>query len=113
MTTNDTDFCCVEDGQEREVSPLARNVCRRLEIVERDLARIQPGWFHVGGKRDVPKTACYVGHCGDCYAWVEADGREALTEFTITVLKLSTLVKETQSLITPGNVKFSPGDRGG
>jgi hypothetical protein len=67
----------------------------------------------VGGKRDVPKTACYVGRNGDCYVWVETDGREALTEFTLTVLKLSTLIKETQTLISPGSVKFSPGDRGG
>jgi hypothetical protein len=29
------------------------------------------------------------------------------------VLKLSSLIKETQTLISPGQVKFSPGDRGG
>jgi hypothetical protein len=29
------------------------------------------------------------------------------------VLKLSSLIKETETLISPGNVKFSPGDRGG
>ena len=36
-----------------------------------------------------------------------------LTEFTLTVMKLSSLIKETQTLINPGSVKFSPGDRGG
>jgi hypothetical protein len=113
ITTNDAEFCCESDSAERDVSPLARNVCRRIESIQRDLARIEPGWFHVGRKRDVPKSACYVGKSGDCYAWVEADGCEALTEFTLTVLKLSTLIKETQTLINPGNVKFSPGDRGG
>jgi hypothetical protein len=41
------------------------------------------------------------------------DGREQLTEFTLTVLKFSSLIKETQTLISPGSVKFSPGDRGG
>ena len=40
-------------------------------------------------------------------------GVEQLTEFTLTVLKLSSLIKETQTLINPGSVKFSPGDRGG
>lgn len=111
ITTNDAQFCIEPDGQ-HEVSPLARNVCRKIDAVQRDLARIQAGWFHVGCKRDVPKGACYVGRCGDCFVWIDADGREALTEFTITVLKLSTLIKETQTLISPGSVKFSPGDRG-
>ena len=66
----------------------------------------------MGRRSDVPKAACYVGKNGDCYVWVNPDGCEALTEFTLTVLKLSTLIKETQTLINPGNVKFSPGDRG-
>ncbi len=132
VTTNDTTFCDQDcqgcDGDEAEgdgsdgdgkatkirraVSPLARNVCRKIEMIERDLARIEPGWFHVGCKRDVPKTACYVGRHEDRYVWVEADGRDALTDFTLTVMKLSTLIKETQTLINPGSVKFSPGDKG-
>ena len=74
---------------------------------------IQPGWFHVGRKRDVPKDACYVGKCGACYVWVDSEGRDQLTEFTLTVLKITSLIKETQTLINPGSVKFSPGDRGG
>ncbi len=113
ITTNDADFCTEGDPASRELSPLAKNVRRKVEAIERELERIQPGWFHVGCKRDVPKGACYVGHNGDCHVWVGPDGYEALTEFTLTVLKLSTLIKETQTLINPGNVKFSPGDRGG
>ena len=70
------------------------------------------GWYGVGGKKDVPKDACYVGRHGDCYVWVNPDGREALSEFTLTVMKLASLIKETQTLISPGSVKFSPGDRG-
>lgn len=112
ITANDDEFCWRCAASAKEVSPLARNVCRRIEQIERDLARIEPGWFHVGTKHDVPKTACYVGRNEDCYVWVDADGREALTEFTLVVLKLSTLIKETQTLISPGSVKFSPGDRG-
>ena len=111
ITTNDDDF--VVDISPLDISPLARNVRRKVGTIQRDLARIQPGWFHVGYKRDVPKNACYVGKSCDRYVWVETDGREALTEFTLTVLKFSTLIKETQTLISPGSVKFSPGDRGG
>jgi hypothetical protein len=84
-----------------------------VDSIQEELARIGPGWFHVGRIKDVPKGASFVGHSGDCYVWVCPDGREALTEFTLTVMKLSSLIKETQSLIEPGSVKFSPGDRGG
>jgi hypothetical protein len=111
VTTNDDNVCGSEPGLDH--SPLARNVCRKLRMIERDLANIQPGWFHVGRKRDVPKDACYVGKCGHTYVWVGPEGREELTEFTLTVLKFASLIKETQSLINPGSVKFSPGDRGG
>ena len=82
-------------------------------MVQNDLAMIQSGWFHVGRKRDVPKEACYVGTCGHTFVWVGPEGREQLTEFTLTVLKFASLIKETQSLVNPGSVKFSPGDRGG
>ncbi len=112
ITTNDVTVCGAPDPP-RERSPLARNVCRKIGTIQDDLARIQPGWFHVGRKRDVPKDACYVGKCGNCYVWVLPEGREQLTEFTLTVLKLSSLIKETETLINPGSVKFSPGDRGG
>jgi hypothetical protein len=84
-----------------------------VAMVQNDLNRIQPGWFHVGRKHDVPKDACYVGKSGDCYVWVGPEGRDQLTEFTLTVLKFTSLIKETQTLINPGSVKFSPGDRGG
>ncbi|MDB5348525.1 MAG: hypothetical protein JWP89_6902 [Schlesneria sp.] len=113
ITTNDTEFLTEPDNLDRQLSPLAKNVRRKIEKLQRDLARIEPGWFCVGCKRDVPKAACYIGRSGDCYVWVESEGREALTEFTLTVLELSTLIKETQTLVSPGSVKFSPGDRGG
>lgn len=113
ISTNDNGVCLIPGLEAREPSPLSRNVCRKLGSIQRDLDAIRPGWFHEGGKRDVPKDACYVGRCGDRYVWVCEDGREALTEFTLTVLKFSSLIKETQTLINPGSVKFSPGDRGG
>ena len=112
-TTNDDEVCNGPEALASARSPLARNVCRQLDVIERDLARIRPGWFHVGRKRDVPRDACYVGHHGGRYVWVGPEGREALTEFTLTVMKLSSLIKETQTLLSPGQVKFSPGDRGG
>ena len=113
LTTNDDDFCIEKVPAAKDRSPLVRNTCRKIEAIQRDLARIGPGWFHIGGKWDVPKDACFVGKCGNSYVWVTAEGREQLTELTLTVLKISSLIKETQTLINPGSVKFSPGDRGG
>ena len=112
LSTNDATVCGYL-GPSIDRSPLAANVCRKIEMIQEDLAEIRPGWFHVGFKHDVPKHACYVGRSGDRYAWVCPDGIDGLTEFTLTVLKISSLIKETQTLISPGNVKFSPGDRGG
>jgi hypothetical protein len=108
VTVNDESFTAREGAK----SPLARDVSRQVAVVERELAYIGTGWFQVGRKCDVPKAACYVGNYRDCWVWVTADGREQLTEFTLAAMKLSTLIKETQTLISPGSVKFSPGDRG-
>ena len=112
ITTNDNTVCG-DTSPALDRSPLAANVCRKIEMILDDLAAISPGWFHVGSKYDVPKDACYVGRSGHSYVWVGLDGIDELTEFTLTVLKISSLIKETQTLISPGNVKFSPGDRGG
>ena len=112
LSTNDATVCGYPVPS-IDRSPLAANVCRKIEMIQEDLAEIRPGWFHVGFKHDVPKDACYVGRSGDRYAWVCPDGIDGLTEFTLTVLKISSLIRETEALISPGNVKFSPGDRGG
>ena len=111
VTTNDPGSWSDQGAATGARSPLARDVGRQIEGLMRDLSRIRAGWFHSGRKRDVPKNACYVGHHGHSYVWVNADGRAALSEFTLTVLKLSELIKETQSLVSPGSVKFSPSDR--
>jgi hypothetical protein len=60
-----------------------------------------PGWFHVGGRKDVPKNACYVGRSGDRYAWVTPDGVPGLARFTVTVLGAVRL--------EPGRAGRSPG----
>jgi hypothetical protein len=109
VTTNNESFA----GSSGAKSPLARDVSRQVALIERELSLIDTGWFYIGRKRDVPKDACYVGHYHDCWVWVCPNGREALTSFTLAAMKLSTLIKETQTLISPGSVKFSPGDRGG
>src|SRR5207253_1853911 len=45
------------------------------------------GWYCVGGKKDVPRCACYVGHCSGCggckYVWVTPEGMNGLATFTM------------------------------
>jgi hypothetical protein len=59
---------------------------------EADLADYYPprGWYGVGGKKDVPQDACYVGrHCGT-YVWVLPGGANDLALFTMGALDLAT-----------------------
>jgi hypothetical protein len=48
------------------------------------------GWYGVGGKKDVPREACYVGCHGCTYVWVTAEGMNGLAIFTLGVLDLAT-----------------------
>ncbi len=52
---------------------------------------IQQGWYGCGGRRDVPKEACYVAHQGDLYVWVTPDGVDGLSRLTIVILNIATL----------------------
>jgi plastocyanin len=92
----------------RVQSPLVKEVCRQLSDVNDDLKEIPSGWFHVGGKKDVPKDALYAGRYGDRCTWVTADGLEDLSKFTLKVLSLSSVLKDRQ-VVTGSGVRYSPG----
>jgi len=109
VTANQEDFALIPP--EKELSPLAREVRRQVDEIDQDLKRIGSGWFHVGRKHQVPRRARHLGQYRDCHVWVEPEGEEQLAEFTLIVLKFSSLIKETATLVNPGSVKFSPGDR--
>jgi hypothetical protein len=47
-------------------------------------------WYGVGGKKDVPKCACYVGCHGCTYVWVTPEGMNDLALFTMGALDLAT-----------------------
>jgi hypothetical protein len=113
ITTNSEAVLAPPEVPRLDRSPLARDVRRQVKIIERELLEIHPGWFGVGRWCDVPRNAKFVGRHNTTWVWVDTGRQEDLTKFTLTVLKLSTLIKEQQTLISPGQVKFSPGDRGG
>jgi hypothetical protein len=89
------------------VTPFAAELRRQVKEIQKDVMDIHPGWYHVGRKKDVPKDACYVGHYRDCYVWVCHDGLEDLTQFTIKVLGLSSLIRDPTIFTTPGP-RFTP-----
>ena len=52
---------------------------------------IQPGWLGVGGKKDVPKCACHVGHYCDTYIWVLPGHDNDLARLTLAILDIATV----------------------
>jgi hypothetical protein len=56
-----------------------------------DLECLLPrNWYSTGTKKDVPRSACYVGRHCDTYVWVTPEGRDGLTRFTVSILDLAT-----------------------
>ena len=51
---------------------------------------LEPGWYGLGSKMDVPKEACYVGHCGKTYVWVLPENVERLSGFTLAIMNIVT-----------------------
>ena len=82
---------------------------RQVDDVRGQYRDIPTGWFGWGRKHDVPRNACFVGHYGKCYTWVCPEHRSELAEFTLTVLNLASVVKQTQVIAAPSGVAFSPG----
>lgn len=70
-------------------------------------------WFCAGGKHDVPKCACYVGHyegCGrDVYVWVLPENLKKLSDFTVAIQTLAPIEKQDSLIGSPGGASYSPG----
>jgi hypothetical protein len=91
------------------VTPEAAAARRQVKEIENDLFEIpcDRSWYGCGGKHDVPRDACFVGHYGDCYVWVCRDGIKELSKLTLKVLKFSSLIKSEALLTVPGP-RFTP-----
>lgn len=68
--------------------PECNDVLTTFRVADR-LAKIPPGWLHVGKKCDVPKEACYKSHHHGVYVWVLPDGMEALSQFTLIMMSIA------------------------
>ena len=110
LTVNDRDFLNPVDHVKYGCkTALARDVVRQVDDVRGQYRDIPTGWFGWGQKHDVPRNACFVGHYGHCYTWVSPEHRSDLAEFTLTILNLASVVKQTQVIAAPSGVAFSPG----
>lgn len=54
------------------------------------LPAMQPGWYCVGSRHDVPRDAAYVGHHGNTYAWVTADQVDNLSRLVLAMVDVAT-----------------------
>ncbi len=68
--------------------------------------KVYPGWFSVGAKCDVPKDACYVGHCGKTYAWVTPNQMRDLANFTLAILDIATYQSSSTRNTTAGIIGY-------
>jgi hypothetical protein len=87
---------------------LAQETVRQVDDIQDTLSKIPRNWFHVGSKYQVPRDACYKGHCGKTWVWVGPEGRAALAEFSLTILKLASAFKDSQLVTAPSGIQFSP-----
>jgi hypothetical protein len=88
------------------VSASAREVRRQVKEAETDIVHIPCRWVHFGAKP--PHGAYYVSRFKDHYAWVNAEDRKAMADFTLVVLNLADLIKDTSVTTSPGGVRFTP-----
>jgi hypothetical protein len=65
--------------------------CKRLP--DPKLLSVQKAdWFFVTScEKNVPKHACYVGHCCDVWVWVPPEGRKGFTDFTLAILDIASV----------------------
>ena len=108
---NDFDIAMVkqQDGKSELASPTVKEIRRLIKGIQKDLKEIDSGWYGFGTRKEVPKDACYVGCCEDCYVWVCPDGLQKLSDITLTILSFSTLIEERQIIAGPGSgPRYSP-----
>jgi hypothetical protein len=70
---------------------------RHFGVADR-LAKLPPGWLHVGCLKDVPLTTHYKAHCGDTWVWVLPDGMAGLADFTLIFQDIARVGINSESL---------------
>jgi hypothetical protein len=63
-------------------------------VAER-LSRLPPGWVQFGRAADVPRNACYKGHCGHTWVWVTPEFAESFAQFELAIFDIALLDYQT------------------
>jgi hypothetical protein len=76
---------------------------KKLEAIQKDQKDIQipAGWVCVGRKRDVPRDACIVSHCGKTYVWVVPGHSKDFADFALFMLNIATWIPPTAKAPSP------------
>jgi hypothetical protein len=78
--------------------------------VRHELEAIPPGWLHIGKKKQVPKCARLVASCGDTYVWVNEDGMDGLSQFTLAIQRIARTPTEMTYAPTPALLAITDQD---
>jgi hypothetical protein len=92
-------------GQCSEVSESCAELLATYKV-DKKLEKVQPQWFHVGCKRDVPRAACYVGQYCDTYVWVTAEGVDSLATVALILLDIATYQATSPHTMTVETLKY-------
>jgi hypothetical protein len=69
----------------RHMQALYHQAIRSVE--ERDPAY---HWLKIGGRRDVPRGACFVGRHGRTFVWVMPEGVSGLSDLSLAIMDIAT-----------------------
>jgi hypothetical protein len=89
---------------------------KKLEAIQKDQKDLQiaQGWVCAGRKRDVPRGACIVSHCGKTYVWVEPGRSKDFADFALLMLNIATWMPpaaKAQAAARPRIEPFQPRER--
>ena len=67
---------------------------QKLDAIRKDQKDIPiaRGWIRVGRKREVPRGACIVAHCGKTYAWVVPGHSKDFADFALLMMNIATWI---------------------
>jgi hypothetical protein len=101
----------------KRATGLVREIVRQVNDVQKELisvAALGTDWYGKGRLIDVPHDAIYVSHSGHQYVWVCNSGIPQLSQLTLSVLHIASLVRDIQVVNAPSGIQFSPSiSRGG
>ncbi len=72
--------------------------------------QIHRGWIRTGTRREVPRGACIVAHCGRTYAWVAPGRSKDFADFSLLMLNIATWVPPAPKLATGLQPNIRPGE---